>query len=86
MTTRPAGPQLSLEDGLDLSGMSVNELWLRQVSVGGTAGSLETEAYVLGLLSADRYQHDVLAQALNEHFLELGQDQPVGYWDATVRG
>ena len=86
MTTRPAGPQLSLEDGLDLSGMSVNELWLRQVSVGGTAGSLETEAYVLGLLTADPHQYDVLAQALNEHFLELGQEQPVGYWDAAVRG
>ncbi len=79
-----AEPGLGLGDGLDLSGMSINELWLRQVSVGGTAGSLETEAYLLGLLTPDRYQYDVLAQALNEHFLELGQDHPVGYWDATV--
>ena len=86
MTTRSAGPDLSLRDGLDLSGMSVNELWLRQVAVGGTAGSLETEAYVFGLLAADPHQHDVLAQALNEHFLELGQAHPVGYWDTTGRG
>jgi hypothetical protein len=83
MTPHTAG--LSIEDGLDLSGMSMNELWLRQVSVGGTAGSLETEAYVLGLLLADQYQHDLLAQALNEYFVERGQDHPVGYWDATVR-
>lgn len=86
MTARPGGPGLSLQDGMDLSGMSVNELWLRQVSVGGTAGSLETEAYVFGLLTADPYQHDVLAQALNEHFLDLGQAYPVGYWEATGRG
>ncbi|HEX8095531.1 hypothetical protein [Jatrophihabitans sp.] len=81
--THTAG--LSLEVGLDLSGMSMNELWLRQVSVGGTAGSLETEAYLLGLLTPDPYQYDLLAQALNEHFVELGQDHPVGYWDASVR-
>jgi hypothetical protein len=86
MTTHPAGPDLSLQDGLDLSGMSVNELWLRQISVGGTAGSLETEAYVLGLLVPDPHQYDVLAQALNEHFLELGSEHPVGYWDTSVRG
>jgi hypothetical protein len=85
MTTSGASPDLSLEDGLDLSGMSFNELWLRQVSVGGAAGSLETEAYLLGLLVPDPHQYDILAQALNEHFVELGQDHPVGYWDATVR-
>jgi hypothetical protein len=83
MTAHTAG--LSLEDGLDLSGMSMNEVWLRQVSVGGSAGSLETEAYLLGLLVPGPHQYDLLAQALNEHFVELGQDHPVGYWDATVR-
>lgn len=84
MTMRSGGTDLSLQDGLELSGMSINELWLRQVAVGGTAGSLETEAYVFGLLTAEQHQYDVLAQALNEHFLELGQAYPVGYWDATV--
>ena len=86
MTSPTAGPDLSLADGLSLSGMSMDELWLRQVSVGGTAGSLETEAYLLGLLTPDPYQYDLLAQALNEHFVERGQDHPVGYWDAIVRG
>jgi len=86
MTTRPIGPGLSLQDGLEASGMSMNELWLRQVSVGGSAGSLETEAYLLGLLVPDPHQYDVLAQALNEHFVELGQDHPVAYWDAVVHG
>lgn len=86
MTSPTAGPGLSLADGLSLSGMSMDELWLRQVSVGGAAGSLETEAYLLGLLTLDPFQYDLLAQALNEHFVERGQDHPVGYWDAIVRG
>jgi hypothetical protein len=70
---------LSLRDGMDLSGMTYDELWIRQVSVGGTAGEVEVEAYVLGLLDSDDFQHDLLAQALNEYFLERGQDHPVGY-------
>ncbi|HEX8303605.1 MAG TPA: hypothetical protein VF612_01895 [Jatrophihabitans sp.] len=86
MTARPAIHGLSLQDGLELSGMSIDELWIRQVSVGGSADSIETEAYLLGLLVVDRYQHDLLAHALNEHFLDLGQDYPVGYWDPAVGG
>lgn len=75
------GPEdgLSLEAGMSKSAMTFEELWLRQVSVGGHAGQLEVEAYLLGLLTMDNYQHDLIAQALNEHFVELGQDHPVGY-------
>jgi hypothetical protein len=73
-------PGLSLQEGLIRSGMSYSELWLRQLEVGGEAGRLEVEAYVLGVLAVDPHQHDVLAQALNEHFLEHDRDQPVGYW------
>lgn len=70
---------MSLEAGMSRSAMSFEELWLRQVAVGGHAGELEVEAYLLGLLNMDDYQHDLIAQALNEHFVELGQDHPVGY-------
>jgi hypothetical protein len=73
-------PDLSLEDGMVRSGMAYQDLWLRQVGLGGEAGRLEVEAYVLGLLEVDPYQHDLLAQSLNEHFLEIGEDHPVGYW------
>jgi hypothetical protein len=59
--------------------MDYHELWLRYVAVSGSAGPLELEAYVLGLLTADAYEHDVIAQSINEWFLERGQDHPVGY-------
>jgi hypothetical protein len=56
------------------------------VAVGGDASPLELEAYLLGLLAIDPHQHDVIAQALNEHFLDCGQDHPVPYserWDSN---
>jgi hypothetical protein len=72
---------LSLAEGLDLSGMTIDELWIRQISVGGNRGSMEVEAYMLGLLDIDRHTYNLLAQALNEHFIEQGLDHPVGYSD-----
>lgn len=72
--------QWTLEEGMSRSGMTWDSLWLRQLSVGGAFGELEVEAYVLGLLEPDAYQHDVIAQAINEYFLDVGQDHPVAYW------
>ncbi len=82
MTATESG--MSLEDGMRLSGMSYPELWLRYVSVSGTSGELELEAYVLGLLVPDDFQHNLIAQALNEHFIDLGLDLPVGYHDTAI--
>lgn len=84
MSASDAG--LSLRDGVDLAGLSFDELWLRQVALGGTAGSLEVEAYVLGLLDIDPYQHNLIAHALNEYFFEQGEDHPVGYRSADISG
>lgn len=77
----PERASLNLSDGVTASGMSLDELWLRQISVGGAAAEIEVEAYVLGLLRPSRYQHDVLAQAINEHFISRGHDHPVAYFD-----
>ncbi len=72
---------LDLFDGVIASGMSVNEVWLGQISVGGMAAEIEVEAYLLGTLEPSAHQHDVLAQAINEHFIALGGDHPVAYSD-----
>ena len=73
--------KLDLFDGFRLSGMTPGELWLDYYSVGGDASELEVEAYVLGLLRPDAYQHNLIAQAINESFLGHGQDHPVSYQD-----
>lgn len=76
---------LSLTDGTDLSGLSSRELWLRQLGVGGDMGELEIEAYVLGLLPPDAHHHNMIAQAINEHFVERDEDHPVAYQQVTGR-
>jgi hypothetical protein len=72
-------PDLSLSDGLRRSGLTPAELWLRYYAVGGDAGELEVEAYALGLLRPDAYEHNLIAQALNEYFLDCHEDHPVSY-------
>jgi hypothetical protein len=78
---REQGRKLSLFDGLQLSGLTPAELWLGYYSVGGNASELEVEAYALGLLRPDAYQHNLIAQAINESFIDDGLDHPVSYHD-----
>ncbi len=74
--------ELSLFEGLALSGMTNEQVWLRQVGVGGDAADIEVEAYILGLLDTDAHQHDLIAQALNEYFVDHGGNHPVQYSDS----
>lgn len=74
-------PDLSLFEGLQRSGMTPAELWIRYYAVGGDATELEVDAYALGLLSPDDYEHNLIAQALNEFFLDRDEDHPVHYRD-----
>jgi hypothetical protein len=78
-----SGPRagFSLSDGWDLSGLTLGELWLRYLAVGGTASPGRVAAYARGRLRPDSYQHNLIAQAINEHFTDLGDDHPVSYRD-----
>ncbi len=73
------GPGFSLSDGWDLSGLTLTQLWLRYLALGGTASPAQLEAYARGRLRPDTYQHNLIAQAINEHFLDRGEDHPVSY-------
>ena len=75
-----------LEMHLNRSGLSYRDLWLRQIAVGGDADAFELEAYVLGLLTLDPHQHNIIAQALNEYFLDRDKDHPVPYSEASDDG
>ena len=74
---------LTLAAGLHQSGMTFEQAWLHHFSIGGDLAQLEFEAYVLGVLTPDPYCHDLIAQALNEHFIDHGGDHPVAYHDQT---
>jgi hypothetical protein len=55
------------------------ELWLRYFELGGMSSGLELEAFLFGALEPTIHDHDVIAHALNERFVELGGDHPVPY-------
>lgn len=61
------------------AGLSAPDLWLRYFELGGMSTPDQVESYLRrGVAPSDR-DHDVLAQALNERFTELGRNHPVRY-------
>jgi sporulation protein YlmC with PRC-barrel domain len=70
-------------DILDLyrqkSRLSHAELWLRYFELSGMYGGHELEGVLYGLLVPSTREHDIIALALNERFVELGGDHLVPY-------
>jgi hypothetical protein len=46
--------------------LTVQDLWLRYVALGGTGDAFELDGYLQALVPLEVFQQDVLAQALNE--------------------
>lgn len=67
-------------------GLTLAELWLDYVGLGGSLPHSEIRAFMGGRRSISDYNHDLLAQALNEHFLESGSDHPLPYADEPAIG
>jgi hypothetical protein len=55
------------------------ELWMRYFELGGMSTALELEAFLYGALEPSIHNHDVIAHALNERFVERGGNHPVPY-------
>jgi hypothetical protein len=77
-----------LEPALDVldayrqeAGLSHPELWLRYFELGGMSSGFELETFLYGLAAPTPHDHDVIATALNERFVELGGNHPVAYLD-----
>jgi hypothetical protein len=77
-------PGIDLSEGWDRSGLTLAELWLGYIAIGGTASRAEVEAYVHGAGCPDSYEYNMIAQVLNEHFIDRGEDHPVRYHDIPV--
>jgi hypothetical protein len=54
---------------------------LRYFAIGGMSTPIELEAYLHGALRARSYERNLIAHAINERYVELGQDHPVPYDD-----
>jgi hypothetical protein len=59
--------------------LSHGELWLRYFELGGMSTGLQLEAFLYGALEPTGHDHDVIAHALNERFVEMGGNHPVPY-------
>jgi hypothetical protein len=70
-----------LRTGLALSTLGFAELWTAQLALGGALSKQELRAVLLGDRELTAHEHDVVAQALNDHFTERGQNHPVPYSD-----
>jgi hypothetical protein len=46
--------------------LSIQDLWLRYLALGGTCDAFDLEGYLFGLVPLETFQEDVLAQAVNE--------------------
>ncbi|MGK5111254.1 hypothetical protein MY520_04460 [Geodermatophilus sp. CPCC 205506] len=46
--------------------LSVRDMWLRYLALGGTGDAFDLDGYLQGLVPLEGLQQDVLAQALNE--------------------
>jgi hypothetical protein len=51
--------------------LSVQDLWLRYLALGGTGDAFDLDGYLQGLVPLDTFQQDVLAQTLNEALTDL---------------
>ena len=73
-----------LDEARRSAGLTHGELWLRYFELGGMSTALEVEAFLYGALQPTAHDHDVLAHALNERFVELGGNHPVAYSDESA--
>jgi hypothetical protein len=70
----------ALAAGFRRSGLTTTGVWLRAMGIGGDLRQSDVAALTTGGRLATRAEHDLVAAALNEHFVELGQNHPVPYW------
>ena len=62
-------------------GLTVPDLWVRCLALGGMLPLLELTACLGGRQPFTRTEYDVVAQALNERYMDDGGDHPIAYAD-----
>jgi len=75
----PGEPARLLESARALSGLTVYDLWLRYVMLGGSASTEELSAMLSCAVPLGHYDHDMIALALNECFADAGFGHPLDF-------
>ena len=68
-----------LRAGLAMSELDLQQLWVDYLALGGSMTPAELTEVLRGEWEVSGYEHDLLSQALNDHFTDHGHDHPVPY-------
>jgi hypothetical protein len=79
MATEVPESFVSVRDAFQFSALSVQDLWVRCYSLGGLLTQEQIDDYLNGGGEVIPHELRVIAQALNELFVEQGADHPVPY-------
>ncbi len=71
----------SLEAARERLGLSVWQLWVDYVALGGNLSSIDFEALLREGHTEDAHNFDLTVQTLNEVFIERGEGHPLPYAD-----
>jgi hypothetical protein len=66
----------SLAADLAVTSLAVSELWAHYIALGGNHNIQAVEAYLYREAAWSPQEHDVLAQAVHEHLIDLGLAHP----------
>ena len=65
-------------------GMTLFEVWWDYIGVGGDQPVRRVQEWLRGVEEPGDRDHDFLAQAFNDRFLDEGLDHPVAYTEALT--
>jgi hypothetical protein len=72
--------QRGLANAFHRAELTVHELWLRYLALGGDAGPTEVDAYLNGLMPLPPLEHNLLALAINERLRDLPPPPQAPYY------
>ena len=75
----------TLQAGREMLGLSLGEVWIAYMRLGGNLPPYAINAYLQGGPEISDHDYNILAQALNEHFLDRENNHPIAYVEDLPR-
>lgn len=76
-----AEPGAVLEAARVQAGMAIIDVWLAYFALGGMEPLAGVTSILMGRVQPSDADYNMLAQGINEHFMDSGRDHPVPYRD-----
>ncbi len=84
--TEPRHPRASmLRAAQEHLGITLYNVWFGYVAVGGNESLRQVQAWLRGVAEPGDRDHDLMAQAFNDRFVDQGLDHPVAYAETLTQ-